>query len=72
LQPSVLRYELRTRIGRASDRLIRHNGVAHRDGAKLTIIAFDVGVLLRNATLPNGTSTLAFGKYVAPQRRGIS
>jgi hypothetical protein len=42
-----------------------------REREKLTTTAFDVGVLLLNATLPIGTSTLASGKYVATQRRGI-
>jgi hypothetical protein len=48
-------------------------GVDHGwEGEKLTTTALDVGVLLRNATLAIGTSTLASGKYVATQRRGIS
>jgi len=36
--------------------------LASRDGARVTTTAFDVGVLLLNATLPIGTSTLASGK----------
>jgi hypothetical protein len=43
-----------------------------REREKLTTTAFDVGVLLFNATLPIGTSTFASGKYVATQRLGIS
>ena len=42
------------------------------DKTKLTIIAFDVGVLLPSATLSMGTRTFVSGKYVATQRRGIS
>ena len=42
------------------------------DLESVTTIAFDVGVLLRNATLSIGTSTFASGKYVAAHRRGMS
>jgi len=41
---------------------IRYRVGSTRDGTKLTTTAFDVGVLLLNATLPIGSNTLASGK----------
>ena len=38
----------------------------------VTAIDFEVGVLLPSATLSNGTSTLASGKYVQRFPLGIS
>ena len=40
-------------------------------GRPVTTTDFEAGVLLFCATAPSGTSTLASGKYVAQQRRGI-
>jgi hypothetical protein len=45
--------------------------VDHADGLTETMTHFDVGVPLRFAVLPSGTSGFASGKYAATQSGGI-
>ena len=58
----VLRYELRTRFHGSGTPRCSPVVPSSREREKLTTTAFDVGVLLLNATLPIGTSTFASGK----------